>query len=150
MASLLDRLGSAATIQGVATTAAPGMAGLTTFPYAPQLPATNTPKVKRVRDYAVCVSGAVRAMMMQEVMDLWFKNVVNVTLHSPNGADFFYHLFVGTELSKRGQSGLSKADAQNLWHWSTQRSFSCSTLKTILLATPWPLGDFSNWLNVPR
>ena len=123
-----------------ATTSVATIQGLTTRPYAPRLPATNTPKVKRVRDYAVCVSGAVRAMMMQEVMDLWFKNVVNVTLHSPNGADFFYHLFVGTELSKRGQSGLSKADAQNLslaLEYATQfqlqyteNNFTCDTMAT--------------------
>ena len=140
LASLLDRLGSAATVQGVATTAVPDMARPTTLPYAPRLPAPNAPKVKRVKDYAVCVSGAVRAMMMQEVMDLWFKNVVNVTMHSPNGADFFYHLFVGTELSKRGQSGLSKADAQNLSSalgyatqfqlQYTENSFTCDTMAT--------------------
>lgn len=131
---------SVATIQGVATTDAPDMAHLTTLPYAPRLPATNARKVKRVKDYAVCVSGAVRAMMMQEVMDLWFKNVINVTMHSPNGADFFYHLFVGTELSKRGQSGLSKADAQNLssaLEYATQfqlqyteNRFTCDTMAT--------------------
>ena len=57
---------SVATIQGVATTD------------APRLPATNALKVKQVKDYAACVSGAVRAMMMQEVKDLWLKNVVNV------------------------------------------------------------------------
>eukprot|EP00435_Cladocopium_sp_Y103_P004645 s204_g1.t1 len=123
-----------------AASTAPAMARPATLPYAPPVPVTKGPKAKRVKDYAICVYGAVRAMMMHEVMDLWFKNVVNVTMHSPNGADFFYHLFVGTELSQRGQSGLSKADAQDLssaLEYATQfqlqyteNHFTCDTMAT--------------------
>eukprot|EP00438_Fugacium_kawagutii_P009210 Skav205372 [mRNA] locus=scaffold4386:84915:85931:- [translate_table: standard] len=88
-----------------------GTTTLSTLGTATSSTSVSEPSTK---DYAVCVVGAVRSMTAREVMQSWSENLVKVAKRSPNGADFFYHLFVGTELSARGQSALPKSAAENL------------------------------------
>ena len=64
---------------------------------------------KRKR-YAVCVVGAVRSMMQQDVVSGFHDNIVMPWIADGRG-DLFYHVFVGEELSARGQATMTVDDA---------------------------------------
>ncbi|KAL9181663.1 hypothetical protein ACHAXT_012006 [Thalassiosira profunda] len=59
-------------------------------------------------DLAVCVAGAVRSFAFPDVVGRFQR------IHFPPNTRFFHHLFVGEELSMRGQHALTKEDAAGM------------------------------------
>jgi len=83
---------------------------VTIVPY-PGLNTTNTTNTTKLRRYAVCVVGAVRSMTEPGMVHNFGSNFLK---HMMGSRDVFFYLYVGKELSKRGQDGLTTKHAPGL------------------------------------
>eukprot|EP00931_Biecheleriopsis_adriatica_P026318 TRINITY_DN16024_c0_g1_i1.p1 TRINITY_DN16024_c0_g1~~TRINITY_DN16024_c0_g1_i1.p1 ORF type:complete len:537 (+),score=105.27 TRINITY_DN16024_c0_g1_i1:66-1613(+) len=86
-----------------------GPLGSAQLPVASQQPLVATaPRATCKQQRAVCITGAARSMLQQDVMQN-FK--AKISDHLGDCGSIFYHLFVGKELSAHGEEALPESQA---------------------------------------